>query len=210
MACLSWNASTHAVSGPAPASRSSVTPFFAHSGLMKAARSLDQGTHGQPLHVRPGRPREPQELRDEVVEPLDLRRDLAQHGEDVGVALRDELGQLLLEDAEVDLERVQRVANLVGDARGQRLDQLRSVRRHRAGPAILSWMRGRAPLAFAHHDEAPPFHAFPHVHLAAGPAHLDAVGPRGRAQAEVQAQVVVRSSSSTGSARRGPGCARPP
>ena len=66
--------------------------------------------------------------------------------EDVAAAVGDDLRQLLLEDAEVDPQRVQRVPDLVRDARGDRLERharvlapFRLARPHAAPMVAATW-----------------------------------------------------------------------
>ena len=73
-------------------------------------------------HVQPRRTGEPQELRHEVVKALDLPSDLPQDLERVRVAAGEQLQEFLFEDAEVDLHRVEGVADLVGNTGREGLD----------------------------------------------------------------------------------------
>ena len=79
--------------------------------------------HRHGLERRTRRACEAQELRHEVVEAVQLAGDLADHLEDVAPAVGNDLRELLLEDPEVDLQGVERVPHLVGDAGGDRLDE---------------------------------------------------------------------------------------
>ena len=83
----------------------------------------EQRAHRHGLQAEARRPGEAQELRDEVVEAAQLAGDLRHDLEDVAAAVGDDLRQLLLEDAEVDLQGVQRVSHLVRDAGGDRLGE---------------------------------------------------------------------------------------
>ena len=97
----------------------------------------EQGAHGDGLERRARRSGEAQELRHEVVEAAQLAGDLADHLEDVARAVGNDLRELLLEDPQVDLQRVQRVPHLVRDAGRDRLDDrgLASRRLLRGCPA---------------------------------------------------------------------------
>ena len=53
------------------------------------------------------------------------------------IVVREELEQLLLQDADVDLKRVEGVPDFVGNSRGQGLDQARLVRRLDAHPRAI-------------------------------------------------------------------------
>ena len=63
-------------------------------------------------------------------------------------AVGEQLQKLLLEDAEVDLDRVERVADLVGDASGEGLDQSGLwCRLHPLWVSIMPHLRGHARVA---------------------------------------------------------------
>ena len=105
----------------------------------------DEGPHWQPLEIQPRRAGEPQELRDEVVKTLDLSGDLPEHLEHVRVAAWEELQKLLFEDAEVDLHRVERVADLVRDSGGERLDEARLLRGLAVHSGLALWLTLQTP-----------------------------------------------------------------
>ena len=116
-------------------------PLAGALGADEGHEVREEGAHGHGLERRARRAGEAQELRHEVVEAAQLAGDLADHLEDVAAAVGNDLRELLLEDPEVDLQGVQRVPHLVGDAGGDRLDErgltsrcLVHSRSTRAGP----------------------------------------------------------------------------
>ena len=140
-ACFSWKASASTVSGPSGDGQGERDPLARALRADEAGEVREQRTHRDRLQVRAGRPGEPQELAHEVVEASQLARDLPEHLEDVVLAVGQDVGELVLEDPEVDLQGVERVPDLVGDPRGERLDERdfvpRRVVRHPAVPVRL-------------------------------------------------------------------------
>jgi hypothetical protein len=58
-----------------------------------------------------------------IIQALDLTGDLLEECERVDIAIGEELEQLLLEDADVDLEGMEGVSDFVRDARSEGFDQ---------------------------------------------------------------------------------------
>ena len=84
-------------------------------------RALAERAHRVPVARERLGAREIEELRDELREPLDLVADDADRLEHLGVAVA--LLERALEERDVELRAVERVADLVREARGERADR---------------------------------------------------------------------------------------